>query len=162
MKEQPTTPTVINRTVSMRLTEGMTVEAADGMFGELADLIIDPTRRRLTHLVVQPLHHHDQARLVPVDAVATSDDHVTLSWSTEEIRGTRPIEETDFSRVGHSPEPEQGWDAGNMHIVAWPYGGGMGLYMPFAAEYGGRSAMTTTTTDASTGSLSIRTTRSPM
>jgi uncharacterized protein YrrD len=145
----PTAPTLINRTATIRLIEGTTVEAADGVFGELADVIIDPFRRQVTHLVVQPPHHHDQARLVPVDAVASCGDHVVLSWSTDRIRSSRPVEETDLIRLGDWPRVDPDWDIGNMRVLAWPFygAGGMGLSMPFDQGFGGRSALATTTYD---------------
>jgi sporulation protein YlmC with PRC-barrel domain len=148
MNNQPA-PTVINRTAPIRLIEGMTVEAADGVFGELADLIIDPIHRHVIHLVVQPLHRHDQARLVPVDAVATSDGHLMLSWSADRIRHMKPIEETEFIRLGHWAHPEPGWDVGNTRVLAWPYygAGSIGLTLTYDQRFGGRSALATNTYD---------------
>ena len=148
MNQQPT-PTVIRRTASIRLTAGSIVEAADGVFGELADVIIDPGRRHVTYLVVQPHHRHDQARLVSVDALASSEDHVVLTWSTERIRLTRPVEESDVIRPGHWPHPDPGWDTGNMRVLAWPYfgAGEIGLGLRFYQGFGGPSVMATTTYD---------------
>ena len=50
----------------MRLELGSPVHCTDGPFGEVADVVVDPTKRRLTQLVVQP-HNIDQgsSRLVP-------------------------------------------------------------------------------------------------
>jgi sporulation protein YlmC with PRC-barrel domain len=143
------TASAIERTAPIRLIEGAIIEAADGTFGELADLIIDPVRRQVTHLVVQPHHRHEQARLVPLDAVTSSDGHVMLSWSTDRIRHSRPIEETDFIRLGHWPHPDPGWDVGNIRFLIPPYygAGGMALTMPFNPGFGGRPAMSTTTYD---------------
>ena len=145
---QPT-PTAIDRTAPIRLIEGTIVEAADGVFGELADLIIDPVRRRVTHLVVQPLHRHDQARLVPLEAVATSDDHVVLTWPMDRIRHAHPIEESDFIPLGHWPHPDPGWDVGNMSVLARPYfgAGEIGLGLRYHEGFGGSSSMAITTYD---------------
>ena len=38
----------------MRLDLGSAVHSADGVYGELADVVIDPLTRRVTHLVVEP------------------------------------------------------------------------------------------------------------
>ena len=147
MNQQP--PTVINRTASIRLIEGAIVEASDGMFGELADVIIDPKRRRATHLVVQPLHRHDQARLVPLEAVATGGDHVVLTWSTDKIRHSHPIEQTDYIQLGHWPHPDAGWDVGNMSVIARPYfgAGEIGLGLRYHEVPGRPSHMSITTYD---------------
>ena len=51
----------------MRLDLGSPVRCTDEAFGELADVVIDPGTRRVTHLVVQPHQRDEQARLVPVD-----------------------------------------------------------------------------------------------
>jgi uncharacterized protein YrrD len=142
-------PNVNGRTSSIRLIEGTIVEASDGVFGELADVIIDPVRRQVTHLVVQPPRRHDQARLIPLDAVTSSEDHVVLSWPTDRIQNGRRVEETDLIALGGWPRPDPGWGIGNMRVLTWPYygAGGMGLSMPFDQGFGGRSAMSTTTYD---------------
>lgn len=51
----------------MRLELGCPVRCQDGAFGELDDVVIDPTSRRVTHLVVAPVDRHDQARLVSIE-----------------------------------------------------------------------------------------------
>jgi sporulation protein YlmC with PRC-barrel domain len=48
---------------------GTSVACSDGALGELADLVIHPDTRRVTHLVVAPHHRRDQARLVPFELV---------------------------------------------------------------------------------------------
>lgn len=39
--------------IEMRLELGGRVDCSDGTFGELADVVIDPTTKRVTHLVVK-------------------------------------------------------------------------------------------------------------
>jgi hypothetical protein len=51
----------------MRLEIGSRVECVDGTFGKLVDVVIDPSARRLTHLVVESDHERWLARLVPVE-----------------------------------------------------------------------------------------------
>ena len=46
----------------------MPVSCVDGAVGELADVIIDPRSRRLTHLVVAPHDQRHRARLVPTQS----------------------------------------------------------------------------------------------
>jgi uncharacterized protein YrrD len=149
------TPTTVtstdspNRTMSIRLIEGMPVQATDREIGEIEDVIIDPVRLRVTHLVVQTAHRHDQARLIPIAAIASCDDHVTLSWSAAEVEQAPRVEETEYSMPGRSPRPGEGWDVGTTRVLSWPYygAGGMGLGMSFDQGYAGRSAMTTTSYD---------------
>ena len=40
----------------MRLELGGSVRCEDDLLGELADVVIDPTTKRVTHLVVEPHH----------------------------------------------------------------------------------------------------------
>src|SRR5215218_11374417 len=72
----------------MRLDLGSPVRCTDEAFGELADVVIDPETRRVTHLVVQPHQRGEQARLVPVDrarAGETSDATISLSCTIAEM-----------------------------------------------------------------------------
>ena len=47
----------------MRLEIGNRVRCTDGVYGELADIVIDPLEKRVAHLVVQP-EGMGEARLV--------------------------------------------------------------------------------------------------
>jgi len=57
----------------VRLELGRPVNCTDGPFGKLADVIIDPTKRRVTHLVVEPHEDHGKARLVPIELASDED-----------------------------------------------------------------------------------------
>lgn len=59
----------------MELRVGMLAKATDGPGGEIADVVVDPVTWHVTHLVLQPHHRHDQARLVPMDAVVSRSRH---------------------------------------------------------------------------------------
>ena len=50
----------------MRLELGRSVELTEGAAQQLADVVIDSGSKRVTHLVVQPRDHGEEARLVPV------------------------------------------------------------------------------------------------
>ena len=58
----------------MRLEIGNRVHCTDGVYGELADIVIDPLEKRVTHLVVQPEQGEGDARLVPVQLAKGRDD----------------------------------------------------------------------------------------
>jgi hypothetical protein len=67
-----------------RFTIGARVDATDGRCGSLIHMIVDPTTESLSHLAVQPGHHAERARLVPVDLVAGVEDEVIrLSCTTK-------------------------------------------------------------------------------
>ena len=58
----------------MRLEIGDRVRCTDGVYGELADIVIDPLEKRVTHLVVRPEQGEGGARLVPIQLAKGSDD----------------------------------------------------------------------------------------
>lgn len=105
----------------MRLDAGMAVESTDGVCGELADVVVDPVHRRVTHLVVKPRGLLEGTRLVPVDAVVSCDAHVMLSWSTAQILQATLVEETEFLQLESWPHQHDGWDVGVLRVFAWPY-----------------------------------------
>ena len=149
----------------MQLTIGMLAEASDGPWGEIADVVVDPVKRQVTHLVLQPAHHHDQARLVPIEAVVSNDaDHVVLSWSSQRVQDTAAVQETDFFTDGTWPDAEGDWDGGVGRALAWPYfpygGLGMGGYgYPYRYGSGNGSApaqVTTTYDRIPEGTIEVR------
>ncbi len=88
----------------MILIEGMHTESADGVTSRLADIVINPTTWSVTHLVVEPAHHHEQARLVPFTAVgATDSDRLQLTWTDEQITTAPQVERTEHVSNGDSP-----------------------------------------------------------
>ena len=104
----------------MRLELGSPIWCADTAFGELADVVIDPIARRVTHLVVQPQHRHDAARLVSIDRVRSTADGITLDFSVEELERLEPLQETAFLRVGQLPVADPDWEVGVSEMYALP------------------------------------------
>ena len=95
----------------MRLDLGCAVHCSDGAFGEIADVVIDPTTRRVTHLVVQPHGRLESALLVPVERVrpgATGESGITLDRTIAEIGGLEPVQEAAYLRLGEFPVEEPG------------------------------------------------------
>lgn len=112
------------RSGPMRLELGSPVHCADGSFGELADIVIDPTARRVTHLVVQPHDRHDLARLVPVAQVhteTTSDATISLDSTLAEIGALEPIQKSAYLRLNEFPVEDPDWDVGIEEMFALPY-----------------------------------------
>src|SRR3954471_8692806 len=83
---------------SRRLDMGSPVHCADAQFGELADVVIDPTTRCVTHLVVRPHTRPAQARIVPVDWATSegSGPAITLSATVAEVERLDPLHETAY------------------------------------------------------------------
>jgi uncharacterized protein YrrD len=104
----------------MRLVLGSPVWCGDSPYGELADVVIDPISRRVTHLVVQPEHRHDAARLVSVDRARSTADGIALDFSAEELERLEPLRETAFLRLGEFPVADPDWDVGIPDMLALP------------------------------------------
>ena len=108
----------------MRLELGRPVNCTDGPFGKLADVVIDPTKRVVTHLVVEPDDDHDKARLVPIELASAEEGGtpaIAVRCSVEEAGRLEPVEETAYIRLGESPELEPGWEMGVETVLAEPY-----------------------------------------
>jgi sporulation protein YlmC with PRC-barrel domain len=110
----------------MRIELGSPVHCTDGPFGEIADVGVDPTKRRLTHLVVEPHHDHGQSRLVPIELASPQEGPppaVSLRCTLEEARRLEPVEEFAYLRLGDAPKEDPGWDIGIESVLAEPYYG---------------------------------------
>jgi sporulation protein YlmC with PRC-barrel domain len=108
---------------SRRLALGSPVHCADAQFGELADVVIDPTTRCVTHLVVRPHGRPDDARIVPVDR-ATSEGPETairLSATVAEVNRFDRLHETAYLRLGEFPVADPDWDVGVEDLLGLPY-----------------------------------------
>ena len=126
----------------MRLELGSPVRCTDGPFGELADIVIDPTKRRVTHLVVAPDGDHGKAKLVPVELASTEGESsaIEIRCSLDEAGRLDQVEEYAYLRLGDSPELEPGWEIGVESVLAQPYygygAGGAGIgYEATPPEY---------------------------
>jgi sporulation protein YlmC with PRC-barrel domain len=106
------------------------VNCTDGPFGELADIVVDPTKRTVTHLVVEPQEDHGQARLVPIDLATVQEGQpptVALRCSVEEAGRLELVEQYAYLRLGEVPDKDPKWDIGVESVLAHPYyEGGLG------------------------------------
>ena len=119
----------------MRLELGSPVRCTDGPFGELADVVIDPTTKHVTHLAVQPRNQHGLARLVPVSLAGAGDEaqvEIALACTCEEVRRLEPVQDFAYLRLGEFPVDDPDWDVGVQDVLALPYYGasGFGTYAP--------------------------------
>jgi len=107
----------------MRLELGQRVDDGIGEdVGELADIVVDPLERRVTHLVVRP-HDADGVRLVPIELVAAgeSDRRLSLRCDRGRLLELPDVEETAFLRVGDALAADPEWDVGVARMLALPY-----------------------------------------
>jgi sporulation protein YlmC with PRC-barrel domain len=104
----------------MRLDLGCSVRCADAAFGELADVIVDPISRRVTHLVVEPHGRHDHARLVPIERARPADEGLALDYSIAEVEALAPLTESAYIRAGESVVADPDWDIGTQDVLALP------------------------------------------
>src|SRR5690348_14520650 len=105
----------------MRLKLGAAVRCSDGPSGELRDVVIDPVRRRVTHLVIQPEHRHGMARLVPATVLdSAGEERVTLGCRVEDVLERESVQEFAFLRAGEVPGRGADWQVGVEDVVAIP------------------------------------------
>ena len=108
----------------MRLEIGKRVNCTDGVYGELADIVIDPLEKRVTHLVVQPEQGVGEARLVPVQLAKGTDDEqpeIELECTLGKAQGFESVHEAAFLRLGENPANDPDWDVGVEDVLALPY-----------------------------------------
>ena len=106
-----------------QLQLGTRVRCMDGPLGGLDDLVIDPIAKRVTHLVVQPLHQHGRARLVPIE-MADSEaarEEILLRCNLEDVRRLAPVQEVAYLRLNEFPVDDPEWDVGVQDVYAMPY-----------------------------------------
>jgi sporulation protein YlmC with PRC-barrel domain len=118
----------------MRLELGRSVQLADGAKQELVDVVIDSGSKRVTHLVVQPHDHGEDARLVPVGLAEERDGgaKLTLGVTAKDLEGFDLVHEFEILHAGERPQEDPKWDVGVEDIVVTP------TYAPTAfGEYGG-------------------------
>lgn len=104
----------------MRLDLDCRVACSDAAFGTLADVIVDPISRRVTHLVVAPDGARTGARLVPIDRARAAADGLVLSYSVAEVEALEPLEESAYVRVGEHIAADPDWDVGAEDMLALP------------------------------------------
>jgi sporulation protein YlmC with PRC-barrel domain len=120
--------------MSVQLALGTPVHCSDARLGELTDVVIDPTTRRLTHLVVRPKHDPGASRLVPIELADQAADGIALRCTRDEAEAFEQLREVAFLRPGQRPPEDPEWDVGIQDVLAMPYysatgmGDDIGLY----------------------------------
>ena len=77
-------------------TIGANASCLDGPCGELSRLVIDPAARTVTHLVIDPKHRRELARLVPIDLVDAAAGEIRLHCTIADFAQLEPAEEIDL------------------------------------------------------------------
>lgn len=122
----------------MRLELGKPVRCTDAAYGEVVDLVVDPTQKRVTHVVVRPEHQEATAnRLVPVELIdeRASEHELVLRCSVDHVNGLDTVQEFAFLRVDGFPVNDPDWDVGVSDVLASPYYEGSGL-VGYAGDFG--------------------------
>ena len=117
----------------MRLEVGKPIRCTDGPFGELADVVIDPLRRRVTHLggAAAPRRSAPPGSCPstsPPPAPGTSEIRARLLRPTTSDRFPT-VQESSYLRTGEVPVGDAEWDVGVEDVLAMPYYSSMGLTM---------------------------------
>ena len=109
--------------MNAKYTIGTGVTCSDGPCGVLARVIVDPVARTLTHLVVEPEHARDTARLVPVELVDPDStvDAISLGCDRERFDLLEYAQIEEFLPAG---DDELGYGRENtLWMPYFPYGG---------------------------------------
>ncbi len=108
----------------MRLDLGCAVHCTDAEYGELADVVIDPSTRRVTHLVVQPHDRHDLATLVRIEQAQARTDRgggILLDLTVAETSDAEPVRRSAYLRLGDVPIEDPNWQVGVQEPLVLPY-----------------------------------------
>jgi sporulation protein YlmC with PRC-barrel domain len=95
--------------VTIVLIIGAKVLGSGGPLGELTRVVVEPTARAVTHLVVEPQRPPGAGHLVPVELVASaSEDEIKLRCSATDFASFDMAREVHFIRGGNGPrQPSQ-------------------------------------------------------
>ena len=105
---------------TLTLKIGTPVACTDGDYGELADVVIAPDARRVTHVVVAPGGHHERARLVEVERLSAAGRGLSLDCAREQADSLPEVQDTAYVRIGEELPAGEGNDAGVQDIVTMP------------------------------------------
>lgn len=104
---------------------GRPVQCSDGVVGQLADVVVEPKQRRLTHLVVE--EPEGRARLVPAHLLAqihTRDLTVVLACTKADVLACESIRSFVYAGIYGFPRADEGSDVGVEETIVVPTLGG--------------------------------------
>jgi sporulation protein YlmC with PRC-barrel domain len=119
----------------VRLELDKPVLCEDEEVGKLADLVVDPVAKRVTHLVVKAEHGVGSSHLVPIELVEPTEQvgGIVLTCSRAELEALPPVEEFTYLRLGEVETKDPDWDVGVSDVLALPYYESTGLAGPVEA-----------------------------
>jgi hypothetical protein len=104
-----------------RVVLGAPARSAGDVVGEIADVLVDPAGRRVTHVVVRG--RDDLGRLVPAELVAWGPggrDGLTLRCTEAQLLALETIRRFEYVGLSDHPEPDRNTDVGVEDMVAMP------------------------------------------
>jgi sporulation protein YlmC with PRC-barrel domain len=108
----------------MKLELDTSVRCADGATRELVDVVIDSGSSRVTHLVIRPAQHAEDARLVPISlanhAEKEGETEITLNCSAAELERFDPVHQFKVLHAGEARKEDPKWDVGVEEIIVSP------------------------------------------
>jgi hypothetical protein len=119
---------------------GWPVEGSDAHLGKLTDIVVQPDKRLVTHLVVED--RAGNARLVPADLLVqagTPGAVVSLSCSSADFAGFSSIRSFSYVGFAEGPRADKGADVGVEDVMVLPSFGELALgdYVDdFGSSYG--------------------------
>ena len=119
----------------MRLELDKPVLCEEQEVGMLADLVVDPVAKRVTHLVVKQKHGRGESHLVPIELVEATEQvgGIVLTCSRAELDAFSPVEEFSYLRLDQVATDDPNWDVGVSDVLALPYYDSTGLAGPVDA-----------------------------
>jgi sporulation protein YlmC with PRC-barrel domain len=104
----------------IRIALGAPVRCGGAQVGKLADVLVDPVDRHLTHIVVKT--RDKQVRRVPVELVDLVEDRpdVALTITQQELASLEPIRHFAYVGFDEPPTTETGSDVGVEEVVSLP------------------------------------------
>ncbi len=109
----------------MKLNLETRIRCLDDIKVRLVDVVIDPTTRAITHVVVEPHAHlsdtHPAHRLVPIAELEDGAKGLRLRFTGSELVNHPAVSESDFLRFDDKPVTEPGWAVGVTDTLALPY-----------------------------------------
>jgi hypothetical protein len=117
----------------MHLRLDANVQTTDGLSGTLADVILDPIKRAVTHVVVRAGEPDPAARLVPLQLVAggtAPGEALSLTCTAAQFEQLESVQGYAYLPVDERPAPDSEWDVGVEDVVMMPsyQGADLGVY----------------------------------
>ena len=91
----------------------------DGYCGEVSRLIINPATDTITHLAIQPGNQQEDARLVPVHLVETTDGEIRLRCTLTEFYNLDHAVERDLVTGAAPAQIGEGFGVTGVSAGAW-------------------------------------------